>query len=79
MLEEPEWHSFFWSSLPASGENESVPLAQSLINAICVSGIELFVILLTILIFSLLIYCKGLNQYFLIIYFDKDGQNMYIS
>ncbi|XP_052741369.1 protein HID1 [Bicyclus anynana] len=35
MLEEPEWHSFFWSSLPAAGENESVPLAQSLINAIC--------------------------------------------
>ncbi|XP_038220711.1 protein HID1 [Zerene cesonia] len=35
MLEEQEWHSFFWSSLPAAAENESVPLAQSLINAIC--------------------------------------------
>ncbi|XP_049873656.1 protein HID1 [Pectinophora gossypiella] len=35
MFEEPEWHSFFWSSLPAAAENESVPLAQSLINAIC--------------------------------------------
>ncbi|XP_046965850.1 protein HID1 [Vanessa cardui] len=35
MLEEPEWHSFFWSSLPAASENDSVPLAQSLINAIC--------------------------------------------
>ncbi|KAG6454873.1 hypothetical protein O3G_MSEX008910 [Manduca sexta] len=35
MLEEPEWHGFFWSSLPAAAENESVPLAQSLINAIC--------------------------------------------
>ncbi|XP_022120866.2 protein HID1 [Pieris rapae] len=35
MLEEPEWHSFFWSSLPAATENESVPLAQSLINAMC--------------------------------------------
>ncbi|KAM3957139.1 LOW QUALITY PROTEIN: protein HID1 [Aphomia sociella] len=35
MLEEPEWHGFFWSSLPAASENESVPLAQSLINAIC--------------------------------------------
>ncbi|XP_045498498.1 protein HID1 [Colias croceus] len=35
MLEEPEWHSFFWSSLPAAAENESIPLAQSLINAIC--------------------------------------------
>ncbi|XP_047991066.1 protein HID1 isoform X1 [Leguminivora glycinivorella] len=34
MLEEPEWQSFFWSSLPAA-ENESVPLAQSLINAVC--------------------------------------------
>ena len=37
MLEDPEWHSFFWSSLPASSENDSVPLAQSLINAVCVS------------------------------------------
>ncbi|GBP81078.1 Protein HID1 [Eumeta japonica] len=35
MFEEPEWHGFFWSSLPAASENESVPLAQSLINAIC--------------------------------------------
>lgn len=35
MLEEPEWHGFFWSSLPAAAENESVPLAQSLINAVC--------------------------------------------
>ncbi|CAF4932185.1 protein HID1 [Pieris napi] len=35
MLEEPEWHSFFWSSLPAATENESVPLAQSLLNAMC--------------------------------------------
>lgn len=35
MLEEPEWHGFFWSSLPAASENESVPLAQSLVNAIC--------------------------------------------
>ncbi|XP_050684803.1 protein HID1 [Leptidea sinapis] len=35
MLEETEWHSFFWSSLPAATENDSVPLAQSLINAIC--------------------------------------------
>ncbi|XP_052753465.1 protein HID1 [Galleria mellonella] len=35
MLEEPEWHGFFWSSLPAASENESVPLAQSLINAVC--------------------------------------------
>ncbi|CAH0398166.1 unnamed protein product [Chilo suppressalis] len=36
MLEEPEWHGFFWSSLPAAAENEqSIPLAQSLINAIC--------------------------------------------
>ncbi|XP_028176660.1 protein HID1-like [Ostrinia furnacalis] len=36
MLEEPDWQGFFWSSLPAAAENEqSIPLAQSLINAIC--------------------------------------------
>ncbi|XP_050351316.1 protein HID1 isoform X2 [Nymphalis io] len=35
MLEEPEWQSFFWSLLPSASENESIPLAQSLINAIC--------------------------------------------
>ncbi|XP_053609587.1 protein HID1 [Plodia interpunctella] len=35
MLEEAEWHGFFWSSLPAAAENDSLPLAQSLINAIC--------------------------------------------
>lgn len=37
MLEDPEWHGFFWSSLPAASENDSIPLAQSLINAVCVS------------------------------------------
>ncbi|XP_073956696.1 protein HID1-like [Choristoneura fumiferana] len=35
MLEEPEWQNFFWSSLPAAADHDSVPLAQSLINAIC--------------------------------------------
>jgi hypothetical protein len=46
MLEEPEWHSFFWSSLPAAAENEqSIPLAQSLINAICVSNTKIIMIL----------------------------------
>ncbi|XP_026327697.1 protein HID1 [Hyposmocoma kahamanoa] len=35
MLEDPEWHGFFWSSLPAAAENESIPLAQSLVNAVC--------------------------------------------
>lgn len=34
LFEDSEWQGFFWSSLPAS-ENESVPLAQSLINAVC--------------------------------------------
>ena len=49
IFEDPDWRSFFWSSLPSSskqqfkddGENpeshteESVPLAQSLLNALC--------------------------------------------
>ncbi|KAJ2938047.1 hypothetical protein O0L34_g14501 [Tuta absoluta] len=35
MFEDPEWHSFFWSPLPGATDNESVPLAHSLINAIC--------------------------------------------
>lgn len=36
--EDNEWHDFFWSSLPSAGENEqTISLAQSLINAICVN------------------------------------------
>lgn len=38
--EDNEWHDFFWSSLPSAGENEpTISLAQSLVNAICVSKI----------------------------------------
>lgn len=37
--EDTEWKDFFWSSLPSSNENETttIPLAQSLLNAVCVS------------------------------------------
>ncbi|EFA08688.1 protein HID1 [Tribolium castaneum] len=37
IFEDPEWRGFFWSSLPSQGEDEdeSVPLAQSLLNAVC--------------------------------------------
>lgn len=37
--EDSEWKDFFWSSLPSANENETttIPLAQSLLNAICVS------------------------------------------
>ncbi|KAJ8959060.1 hypothetical protein NQ318_022316 [Aromia moschata] len=37
IFEDPEWKGFFWSSLPSQGEDadESIPLAQSLLNAIC--------------------------------------------
>lgn len=39
--EDNEWKDFFWSSLPSANENETttIPLAQSLLNAICVSFI----------------------------------------
>ena len=41
IFEDPDWRGFFWSSLPAGGEEEetgeSVPLAHSLIHALCVS------------------------------------------
>ncbi|KAK0085383.1 hypothetical protein PV326_005932 [Microctonus aethiopoides] len=36
IFEDSNWKGFFWSSLPGKGENdESVPLAHSLLNAIC--------------------------------------------
>ena len=49
IFEDPDWRSFFWSSLPSSSKQysrnngeaaenqaeESVPLAQSLLNALC--------------------------------------------
>lgn len=38
IFEDTEWKGFFWSSLPSQNEDEeeSVPLAQSMLNAICV-------------------------------------------
>lgn len=40
IFEEAEWRNFFWSSLPSGNENDdsTTPLAQSLLNAICVSS-----------------------------------------
>lgn len=38
IFEDPEWKDFFWSSLPGNEKEDSTPLAQSLINAICVSN-----------------------------------------
>ncbi|XP_063220814.1 protein HID1 isoform X2 [Bacillus rossius redtenbacheri] len=39
IFEDPDWRGFFWSSLPGQNQDEedetSMPLAQSLINAIC--------------------------------------------
>ncbi|XP_076066797.1 protein HID1 isoform X2 [Oratosquilla oratoria] len=39
IFEDPDWRGFFWSSLPAGGEDgecgESVPLAHSLLHALC--------------------------------------------
>ncbi|KAI4457097.1 protein hid1 [Holotrichia oblita] len=37
IFEDPEWRGFFWSSLPSQNEDEdeSLPLAQSLLNATC--------------------------------------------
>lgn len=41
IFEDPEWRGFFWSSLPDQSQSEekeeSLPLAHSLLNAICVS------------------------------------------
>jgi hypothetical protein len=41
IFEDPDWRGFFWSSLPGQSQDDdddeqSMPLAQSLINAICV-------------------------------------------
>lgn len=39
IFEDPDWRGFFWSSLPAGNsqeDEESAPLAQSLLNAVCV-------------------------------------------
>lgn len=34
IFEDPDWKGFFWSSLPGKEDEESVPLAHSLLNAI---------------------------------------------
>lgn len=41
IFEDSEWRGFFWSSLPNQCEDEedSLPLAQSLQNAICVCSL----------------------------------------
>ncbi|WAQ96055.1 HID1-like protein [Mya arenaria] len=38
IFEDPDWRGFFWSTLPGQGEeaeNDSPPLAQTLLNALC--------------------------------------------
>ena len=40
IFEDPDWRGFFWSTLPGQSQDEasvqSMPLAQSLITAVCV-------------------------------------------
>lgn len=51
MFEDLEWKGFFWSSLPSKNEEdeqEAVPLAQSLLNAICVNDYKELVDALTL-------------------------------
>ncbi|XP_077270447.1 protein HID1 [Temnothorax americanus] len=35
IFEDPDWKGFFWSSLPGKNDEESLPLAHSLVNALC--------------------------------------------
>ncbi|XP_070169242.1 protein HID1 [Polyergus mexicanus] len=35
IFEDPDWKGFFWSSLPGKDDEESLPLAHSLLNSIC--------------------------------------------
>ncbi|KOX68662.1 Protein hid-1 like protein [Melipona quadrifasciata] len=35
IFEDPDWKGFFWSSLPGKEDEESIPLAHSLLNALC--------------------------------------------
>jgi hypothetical protein len=37
IFEDTEWREFFWSSLPSESDDVTIPLAHSLLNAICVS------------------------------------------
>ncbi len=40
MFEDPDWRSFFWSSLPSGQpqeeDDETMPLAKALVTALCV-------------------------------------------
>ena len=36
IFEDSDWKGFFWSSLPGRENEESAPLAHSLLNAVCV-------------------------------------------
>lgn len=36
IFEDLDWKGFFWSSLPGKDDEESLPLAHSLLNAVCV-------------------------------------------
>lgn len=42
IFEDSEWKGFFWTSLPSQSEDddESVPLAYSLLNSICVRQLQ---------------------------------------
>lgn len=39
IFEDPDWKGFFWSSLPGKDDEESLPLAHSLLNACSVRNI----------------------------------------
>ncbi|CAD1472092.1 unnamed protein product, partial [Heterotrigona itama] len=41
IFEDPDWKGFFWSSLPGKEDEESIPLAHSLLNALCDKAEEL--------------------------------------
>lgn len=43
IFEDPDWKGFFWSSLPGKEDEESIPLAHSLLNALCVRYIIHFI------------------------------------
>jgi len=41
MFEDPDWRSFFWSSLPSGqpqedDDDDTLPLAKALVSALCV-------------------------------------------
>lgn len=64
IFEDPDWKGFFWSSLPGKDDEESMPLAHSLLNALCVrdslrsSVLKFYNGILRILIFILTEYIK---------------------